>query len=60
MKAKVTIYDINDLIEMLGVSRTTIIKYIRQKKIRAFKVGNTYRITEQAFLEYIKESESEQ
>lgn len=60
MKAKVTIYDINDLIEMLGVSRTTIIKYIKQKKIRAFKVGNTWRITEQAFLEYIKESESEQ
>lgn len=60
MKSKVTIYTINDLIEMLGVSRTTIIKYIKQKKIRAFKVGNTWRITEQAFLEYIKESESEQ
>lgn len=60
MKTKVTIYTINDLIEMLGVSRTTIIKYIKQKKIRAFKVGNTWRITEQAFLEYIKESESEQ
>lgn len=44
---------------MLGVSRTSIIKYIKQKKIRAFKVGNTWRITEQAFLEYIKESESE-
>ena len=60
MKSKITIYTINDLIEMLGVSRTTIIKYIKQKKIRAFKVGNTWRITEQAFLEYIKESESEQ
>jgi excisionase family DNA binding protein len=60
LKTKVTIYTINDLIEMLGVSRTTIIKYIKQKKIRAFKVGNTWRITEQAFLEYIKESESEQ
>lgn len=60
MKSKVTIYTINDLIEMLGVSRTTIIKYINQKKIRAFKVGNTWRITEQAFFEYIKESESEQ
>ena len=59
MKTQVTIYTINDLIEMLGVSRTTIIKYIKQKKIRAFKVGNTWRITEQAFLEYIKESESE-
>jgi len=60
LKSKITIYTINDLIEMLGVSRTTIIKYIKQKKIRAFKVGNTWRITEQAFLEYIKESESEQ
>lgn len=57
MKAKVTIYNINDLIEMLGVSRTTIIKYIKQKKIRAFKVGNTWRITEEALKEYIKESE---
>lgn len=57
MKAKVTIYNINDLIEMLGVSRTTIIKYIKQKKIRAFKVGNTWRITEDAFNKYITESE---
>lgn len=45
---------------MLGVSRTTIIKYIKQKKIRAFKVGNAWRVTEEAFKEYIKESENNQ
>lgn len=51
------IYDVNDLIKILKVSRVTIIRYIKDKKIKAFKVGNSYRITKDALMEYIKEQE---
>lgn len=57
METKIKIYKINDLIEMLGVTRVTLIKYFREGKIRAFKVGNSWRITEEALMEYIKKSE---
>lgn len=56
---KVKIYKINDLIEMLGVTRVTVIKYIREGKIKGFKIGNTWRVTEEAFLEYIHKSEND-
>ena len=57
MEIKIKIYKINDLIEILGVTRVTLIKYFREGKIRAFKVGNSWRITEEALMEYIKKSE---
>ena len=60
MKNNITIYNLNDLIDMLGVSRPTIIKYIKQKKIQAFKIGNSWRVTEEAFREYIGNSEKNQ
>jgi len=57
METKIKIYKINDLIDILGVTRVTLIKYFREGKIRAFKVGNSWRITEEALMEYIKKSE---
>lgn len=57
METKIKIYKINDLIDILGVTRVTLIKYFREGKIRAFKIGNSWRITEEALMEYIKKSE---
>ncbi|MDD2575197.1 MAG: helix-turn-helix domain-containing protein [Acholeplasmataceae bacterium] len=51
------VYDVNDLMKILKVSRATVIRYINDKKIKAFKVGNSYRITKDALSEYIKEQE---
>lgn len=51
------VYDVNDLMQILKVSRATVIRYIKDKKIKAFKVGNSYRITKDALSEYIKEQE---
>ena len=39
------IYDINELTKILKVSRATIIRYIKSKELKAFKVGNSWRIT---------------
>lgn len=57
MNSKIKIYKVNELIDILGVTRVTIVKYIRKGKIRGFKVGNSWRVSEEALLEFIKNSE---
>ncbi len=59
MKDKVIIYDVNDLIDILKVTRITIIKYIKLGKIKGFKFGNSWRVTEESLREFIKRSERE-
>ena len=51
------IYDINELTKILKVSRATIIRYIKSKELKAFKVGNSWRITKESLLEYISKKE---
>ena len=51
------VYNLNEIMQILQVSRPTVIRYIKNKKLKAFRVGNAYRITEEALREYI---ESEQ
>ena len=50
-------YTLSDLIEILGVSRVTLHKYIKQGKLRAFKLGNQWRVTEEE-LKKFKEKNS--
>jgi excisionase family DNA binding protein len=57
---KIVLYDVNDLIEILKVTRVTVIRYIKQKKIRAFKVGHGWRVTKEAMDEFIRTSEKRQ
>ena len=39
------IYDLSEVALSLKVSKRTILRYISQKKLKAFKVGNGWRIT---------------
>ena len=48
------IYSLNDLIDLLQKSRKTLINYIKRLKIKAFRVGNEYRITEASLQDYIE------
>lgn len=57
MKNNLKVYKVNDLIDILGVTRVTIIKYIKNGRIKGFKIGNSWRVTEEALLNFIKESE---
>jgi len=50
-------YTLSDLIEILGVTRPTLLKYIKQGKLRAFKLGNQWRVTEEE-LKKFKEKNS--
>lgn len=43
MDFKVT-YSVNEVMEILGLCRRSIIRYIKAKKLDAFKVGSQWRI----------------
>lgn len=47
------IYDLNEAASSLKVSKRTILRYISQKKLKAFKVGNGWRITLSQLDEFI-------
>ncbi len=47
-----TLYSVDDLHEMLGVSKLTLRSYIRNGKIRGRKLGVSWYVTEEAIKEY--------
>lgn len=55
-KQNEVIYTVNDLMDILQVSRRTILKYIKDKKIKAFKLGYDWRITKKHLEEFIEDS----
>lgn len=57
MNEDVVLYNINDLMRLLKVTRVTVLRYINQKKIKAFKVGHSWLVTKEALEEFIRLSE---
>lgn len=57
MNDNVVLYNVNDLMRLLKVTRVTVLRYINQKKIRAFKVGHSWLVTKDALDEFIRLSE---
>ncbi|RNC82995.1 MAG: DNA-binding protein [Balneola sp.] len=49
-----TLYSIDDLHEMLGISKLTLRAYLREGKIRARKLGVSWYVTEDAIREYFE------
>jgi len=50
------IYTINDLMEILKVTRRTLQDYINRGKIKGFKMGNEWRITKQSLEDFIEKN----
>lgn len=46
-------YSVTDLIDILEVTRRTVLKYIKKGKLRAFKLGNQWRVTEEELQKFI-------
>lgn len=45
-------YKVSEVEKLLGVSRSTMKRWIRTKKIRAVKFGSNWRISESALAEF--------
>lgn len=46
------LYNITDLMPILGLGRRTIQKYIREGRLKAIKAGNQWKVTEAAVKEF--------
>jgi excisionase family DNA binding protein len=55
-KKNENVYSVNELQEILQVKRPTLLKYIKEKKLKAFKVGNQYRVTQEHLDEFIQKN----
>jgi len=51
----VKFYSVKDISKKLGLSTLTVRKYIRNKRLKAEKLGNAYVISEQNFLEFLEQ-----
>ena len=47
------LYNLADLEPVLGVSRRTLLSYISSGKLRAFKLGQKWKVTESALAELL-------
>ena len=47
------IYTPDEIAEKLKISEQTVRKYLRQEKIKGFKLGNSWRVKEKDLLEFI-------
>ena len=52
---QLTLYSIDDLHDMLGISKMTLRAYLREGRIRGRKLGVSWFVTEEAMREYFKE-----
>ncbi|MCC5914185.1 MAG: helix-turn-helix domain-containing protein [Balneolaceae bacterium] len=55
-----TLYSVDDLHELLGVSKMTLRAYLREGRLRGRKLGVQWYVTEEAIKEYFDESGSEE
>lgn len=52
-----TLYSVDDLSEMLGVSKMTLRSYLREGRIKGRKLGVSWYVTEEAIRNYFEEPE---
>ena len=54
---ELTLYSVDDLHEMLGISKMTIRAYLREGRLKGRKVGVSWFVTESAIRDYFEEPE---
>ncbi len=56
MDNKDKVYTLNDLIDKWDVSRRTLLKYIKEGKLKAFRIGNDWRVTQIYYDEFVEKN----
>lgn len=53
-------YTLNEVADYLKVSRKTVLRYVKERKIKAFKFGNYYRVTKENLDKFMVENTLEE
>jgi len=56
--APIKTYTIDELMRILQISRRSIYNYIRQKKLKAYKLGGSYRVSVEQLQKFLSQMES--
>ena len=56
MAEKMKVYTIEELVEVLQVTRRTIYNYLKEGKLKAVKMGKYWRVTEKQLEEFLTPS----
>lgn len=48
--------NVDDLCDMLNIGRNTAYRLLNEKKIKAFRIGRTWKISKQSVIDYIYNS----
>lgn len=57
-QAKTEFYRAQELADMLKVNIMTIYRYIKSKKLPAYKIGKEFRVEKEAFDEFLKQTKT--
>lgn len=52
------LYTVKEISEILQIKEKTVTKIIREKRLRASKIGNTYRISENDLSQFLDENKT--
>lgn len=53
MGQEIKVYTLEEIAEMLDVTRRTLYTYVKDGKLKAVKVGRSWRVTEENLREYL-------
>ncbi len=51
--ADIRVYTLEEVCDILSITKRTVYNYIKAGKLRAFKMGKYWRVTEEAFREFV-------
>jgi excisionase family DNA binding protein len=55
----ITIYNVKEISDILGITQVTIREYIRQGRLRAKKIAGEWRITGESLRDFLSEDKTE-
>ena len=58
-KKEIIVYTLTELTESLGISRRTVYNWIKSGKLKAIKVGQQWRVTEDALNDFLQKGTEE-
>lgn len=53
-KETIDVYSLNEVADILQITRRTLYNWIKENKIQAFKVGKEWRISKEALREFME------
>ena len=60
MAKDIEVYTLEEIIELLGVTRRTLYNWIKDGKLKAFKAGREWRVTRKALDEFTQHGTEEE